>query len=359
MFAMKKKRSELGQTSTYLLALSFLTILCGVMLSQSALAQNITVASPIGGGSASSPVWVRAHNVGCNGLSPISFGYSIDNSTNLILGVTPYDIDVTNQTIGGGNHTVHFKSWTNNGLCPVVDTTFTVAGPPTGGTGGDTIPSYAVLSGDLEDASNWEYVHDGSTPGDSNGSTVYPATAPSGDAAREFYMTYSRYGGELYHLSFGNDTSATHFVYDTYIYLVDPSSVQNVEMDVNQVMPNGETVILGAQCASGSQTWEFTTINDGGTHWSPSNLPCNPKTWIANTWHHVQIASHRDGNGVVTYDWVNLDGTHSDFQNANGYSAQALGWPQGDLLINFQLDGDNADNGSITAFIHKTNIYRW
>ena len=359
---MKGKWSHSGQTSTYLLALSFLTILSGVMLSQSALAQNITVASPIGGRSTSSPVWVRAHNVGCNGLSPVSFGYSIDNSTNLILGVTAYDIDVTHQTIGAGSHTVHFKSWTRNGLCQVVNTTFTVGGATTAvkaATVVNTIPSNAVLSGDLDDASNWEYEHDSGTPGESRGSTVYPATTPSYDAAREFYMTYSQNGGELYHLSFGSDASATHFAYDTYIYFVDPSQVENVEMDMNQVMSNGETVIFGTQCASGSKTWEFTTVTDSSPHWSRSNIPCNPKTWTANTWHHVQIASHRDSTGVVTYDWVNLDGTHSDFQNATGASALKLGWALGDLLINFQLDGNNADSGSITAFAHKTNIYRW
>jgi hypothetical protein len=55
-----------------------------------------------------------------------------------------------------------------------------------------------------------------------------------------------------------------------------------------------------------------------------------------------------------------VDGTHSDFQNASGPSALQLGWKLGDLLINFQLDGmKTADNGAITAYLHKINIYRW
>ena len=62
------------------------------------------------------------------------------------------------------------------------------------------------------------------------GSILYPATTPSFDDALEFYMTYSDYGGERWHLSFGNSPSATHFVYDTYIYFVDSSQLQNVEM---------------------------------------------------------------------------------------------------------------------------------
>jgi hypothetical protein len=59
----------------------------------------------------------------------------------------------------------------------------------------------------------------------------------------------------------------------------------------------------------------------------------------------------------VTHDWVSLDGTTSNFQNAVGPSAESLGWAMGDLLLNFQLDG--AGSGSITAYIDEMTIYRW
>jgi hypothetical protein len=133
-------------------------------------------------------------------------------------------------------------------------------------------------------------------------------------------------------------------------------------MDMNQVMSNGDTVIFGAQCASGSGTWEYTTVSEvngkAKTGWHPSNLPCNPKTWTASTWHHIQIASHRDTTGVVTYDWVTMDGTTSDFTSASGGSAESLGWTAGDLLLNFQLDGPSA-SGSITAYIDEMTVYGW
>ncbi|MHB8301857.1 MAG: hypothetical protein ACYDC6_03320 [Acidobacteriaceae bacterium] len=320
--------------------------------------QGITVASPIPGSNDPSTVWIRAHNVGCNGLAPTFFGYSMDNSGYTARGVTSYDIDTTTP-LGGGTHTAHFKSWTQAGLCPVVDSTFTVGGgsAPTGGSGG-YVPSNAAVSAGLENSGNWEYNHDGTTSGWSSGSTVSPAYTPSGDVGREFYVTYSNYGGEIYHLSFGNDPYATHFVYDAYVYVQDPENVQNIEMDMNQVMSNGATVIYGAQCATASHSWEFTTMWGNNPHWNPSNIPCNPGSWSANTWHHVQIASHRDNSGVVTYDWVNLDGMQKYFSNATGGSAANLGWAHGDLLINFQLDGRQG-SGSITAFAHQINIYRW
>lgn len=352
--------SNLGQTKR--LALVVLAMCSGLMFSRPALASNITVASPVNGTKVAAPIWVRAHSVGCDGLAPTVFGYSIDNSSTLVRGVTKYDIDATHVSIGAGTHTIHFKSWTTNGICPVVSTTFTTGGTSSSGSGGSnatvsSIPSNAIGSANL-DGKSWAYERDAATPGSARGSSVYPATTPLYDDAREFYMTYSAHGGERWHISFAKDASATHFIYDTYVYIVDPAQVANIELDMNQVMSNGATVIYGTQCSSYAKTWEFTTVS-GGTHWHSSNIPCNPKTWAAKTWHHVQIASHRNSSGVVTYDWVNVDGTHSVFKNATGYSAEKLGWAKGDLLINFQLDGANSGGGSITAYIHKMTIFRW
>jgi hypothetical protein len=171
-------------------------------------------------------------------------------------------------------------------------------------------------------------------------------------------MTYSKHGGVRWHISFAKDAAATHFIYDTYVYIVDPAQVANLELDMNQVMSNGKTVIFGTQCSTYTKTWEYTYVS-GGAHWKSSNVPCNPKNWTAKTWHHVQIASHRNSSGQVTYDWVNVDGTHSVFKNATVYSAESLGWAHGDLLINFQMDGANSGSGSITAYIHKMTIFRW
>jgi hypothetical protein len=359
--------SYLGQAPRWL-ALGVLTICSGLILSQSALASNITIASPVSGTTVSSPLWVRAHNVGCDGLAPSAFGYSIDSGGTLIRGVTDYDVDIANVRLGSGTHSIHFKSWTSKGICPVATTTFTV-GDGSGSSGGSSssggttasvgasIPASAIGSADL-DGKQWAYERDSATPGSARGSTVYPAATPLYDDARKFYMTYSSHGGERWHVSFAKDASATHFIYDTYVYVVDPSQVANIELDMNQVMSNGATVIYGTQCSSYTRTWEYTVVS-GGSHWKSSNIPCNPKNWAANTWHHVQIASHRSSTGVVTYDSVNLDGSHHVFDNATGYSAEHLGWAHGDLLINFQLDGANRGSGSITAFIHKMTIFRW
>jgi hypothetical protein len=222
------------------------------------------------------------------------------------------------------------------------------------------IPANAIVSGDLDAATNWEWNHDPGTPGSSQGSTVYPVTGVSSDnVAREFYMTYSAGGGEIYHVSFAKDLNATHFVYDAYVYVTNPSQLANLEMDMNDVTSDGLTIILGTQCSSYSNSWEYTLISGGGPHWHPSNIPCNPMKWSANAWHHIQIASHRDNSGIATYDWVNVDGQYSDFQNASGADTLSLGWAVGDLLINFQIDGLSKGSGSNTIYTDQLKVYRW
>ncbi len=256
---------------------------------------------------------------------------------------------------------------------PTTTTTYTATATGVGGKASATttitvvpaavhgIPVEAISSGVLDGSSRWLWNYDPGTPGSAVGSSSYPISGLSLDnMAREFSAAYSQHGGEIYHLSFARDTTATHFIYDTNLYMVDPTQIANVEMDMNQVMADGRTVIFGTQCSSYSKTWEFTTRSSNGRdQWNASNLPCNPKTWPANTWHHVQIASHRDDNGIVTYDWVSVDGTYSDFQNATGDSASDLGWGAGSLLLNFQLDGASTGSGMMTAYMNKLIIYRW
>lgn len=330
--------------------------------SGSSSSSGVTITSPLNGASGlTSPMWVRAHTAGCNGKTPTSFGYSIDNSSTFYAGKTNADIDATGVSVGTGTHTIHFKTWTSGGICPVVNSTFSVGGSSSsGGTGGgSSLPSTAVSYGLLDGKGGWTSEHDGGTPGWSKGSMVYPATTPSYDKAREFYMTYSSHGGERWHISFGNDPNATHFALDMYVYLVNPSQVANIELDLNQVDSSGRTIIYGTQCSSYSKTWEYVYVSGGSPHWKPSNIACNPLTWSAKTWHHIQIGFHRNSDGTVVHDWVDLDGKHSTFSGASSNAALSLGWAKGSLVTNYQIDGAYSGSGSVTSYVHNMAYYHW
>jgi hypothetical protein len=298
------------------------------------------------------PIWMRANVSECNGDSNLTlFGYSIGDSPFITPGKSNTTIDSIDYRLSSSHsYVVHFKAWSQSGECPTVDSTVTSTGPST------TMDSTVLAD------SNWLWVYDtGTSPGTASGSTSYPVTSPSQDSkSRSFSMTYANGGGMRGSTQYANDTTATHFIYDTYIYLVNPANIENVEMDTNQVFADGSgnVLILGLQCAAGSGTWEYTTNVSGKTHWNPSNLTCNPQTWAANTWHHVQLITHTDGNGNAFYDSVILDGLKSDFSGASGNSKYDLGWPNpGNLILNFQLDGKGS--GSITAYADGMTMIRW
>jgi hypothetical protein len=222
------------------------------------------------------------------------------------------------------------------------------------------IPSNAISSGQLTGASGWTWTHDTGTPGTSVGSSTYPVSSPSLTGhAREFYVSYWDHGGERYHLSFGHNTTITHMVYDTYVYVEDVSQLANLEMDLYQVLGNGMTVFLATQCSGYSGTWEYTYVSSGKSHWHTSNVPCNLKYWKPKTWHHIQIAVHRDNSGNVTHDWVNVDGNTQYFKNTTSFAGKYLRWATGDLVLNLQLDGASSNNGQIKVFLDKLQVYRW
>jgi hypothetical protein len=99
---------------------------------------NMDVIAPVNGSTVPSPVWVRAHITECNGLAPTSFGFSVDDESAITPGTTLYDIDTTLE-LPSGAHTLHYKAWTSAGLCPVLESSFTVKGT----TDGITIDSPA------------------------------------------------------------------------------------------------------------------------------------------------------------------------------------------------------------------------
>ena len=90
-----------------LTATTLACVVCALVISVSA---QITVTSPTNGSTVPMPVWVRAHNAGCNGNSPNAFGYSIGNSPFITWGITDLDIDSTDYRMNSpGTYTVHFK----------------------------------------------------------------------------------------------------------------------------------------------------------------------------------------------------------------------------------------------------------
>lgn len=227
---------------------------------------------------------------------------------------------------------------------------------------GPTIPANATKETDVQLMPDWRIKHDTGTPGTSTGAMAVVSDPSLSGQAQQFYTAYTNGGGELYSLTYGNDSQAHNFVYDAQVWIDSGSQLSNLEMDNNQVIPNGDTVIYAFQCAGSSGVWEYTsnagTPSNPIVKWNRSTAACNPANWTPDTWHHVQISYSRDDSGNVTYHSAWLDGVESPI-NATVNSDFSLGWAAGTLVTNFQVDGVAGVNGSATLYLDNLTINRW
>jgi hypothetical protein len=188
-------------------------------------------------------------------------------------------------------------------------------------------------------------------------------SSPSLSGSARVYSTgFSYFGGERYSASFGDDRDSQNFLYDTWVYIAGSNSgFSNLEFDLNQTLPNGETVVTGFQCDGWTGTWDYAVNTGSATKfndtWQHSSAACNAHTWGVNQWHHVQILSSHDESGYVTYKSVWLDGKEQDLYKTV-FSGYALGWAP-TLLTNFQIDGATSGNTSSVIYLDKMTVYRW
>ncbi len=317
---------------------------------------GINVSSPFNGEIVNSPFTLAAAASTCLSQPVSAMAYSIDSGSD-VLTVNAQSMDAQ-VMLGAGGHTLHVKSWGDQGAGCLTNIAVTVAVET---SSEPYIPSNAVSVSNIQTLSNWKMVNDSASNGWSSGDISLVSWPSHTGTTMQTVTNYSNAGGERYWVTFGDDTQATNFVYDAWVYLADTTnSLANVEMDLNQVMPNGQTVIFGFQCDGYSKTWDYT-MNAGTPEapvdeWAHSKQTCDTKSWSQNTWHHVQISYSRNDSGIVTYHDVYFDGIQAPI-NASVPSAFSLGWNPS-LLTNLQVDGLGS-SGNVTIDVDNISVYRW
>jgi hypothetical protein len=331
-----------------------ITVTTAAATPAAASSSGISVSSPYNGASVSSPFNLSASAASCSGHTTAAMGYSFDSSSN----TTIINANYVNASVSAPNgaHTLHVKAWGNGGGSCDTDLAINVTTPANAAV----VPSTAISVANIDTLSGWLTQNDSGGQGSSSGSMSLVASPSLTGSARKFVTNFANNGDERYWVSFGDDTTSTNFLYDTWIYIQSPStSLANIEMDMNQTMPNGQTAIFGFQCDGWNNTWDYTANKGTPTNpvdtWVKSNQYCNPRSWSTNTWHHVQVTYSRDSSGNITYQAVWLDDVQQSI-NATINSAFALGWAPS-LLSNFQVDG--LGNGQVTLYIDNLTVYRW
>jgi hypothetical protein len=324
---------------------------------------SIEITAPEAGADVQPTFALSANSVSCSGRQVVTMGYSIDASTNTT--VVNGELLNAQVTAPAGSHTVHVKSWSPNGGACVVDLAVTVAGPQSSISTplpGPVVPANATKVSSVQSLSNWLGVNDTGTIGSSTGSMSVVNSPSMSGFARKFTTSFVNNGGQRYSDAFGEDTAASNFLFDGWVYLQGPSNaIANIEMDMNQTIANGNTIIYAFQCDGWSGTWDYSvnagTISSPVIKWvNAKGTTCNPRNWTANAWHHVQISYSRDNSGNVTFQSVWLDGVGQTI-NATVLGEFELGWAPV-LLTNFQVDGVGT-SGTATAYLDNLTVYRW
>jgi hypothetical protein len=326
----------------------------------SALAQT-TIISPTNNEQVSSPFTLNMSASTCSAKPVTAVGYSLDNSAS----TSAWSAQSIDGPVAApsGSHTLHVKVWNGSGGVCVTDVTVDVNAAGTATTGALAVVSSAAteVSG-IQALGNWVSVHDGGTTGSSSGTMSMSSSPSLTGAARLFANQFSNYGGERYSAQFADDENASNFFYDAWVYIADNANgFSNLEFDLEQTMPSGQTAIMGFQCDSWIGRWDYAVNGGSPTQpndtWLHSYAPCNVHAWGANQWHHVQIYFSRNDSGWVTYHSVWLDGAEQDL-NFTVFSGYALGWGPA-ILTNFQIDGSSSGTTWGNVYLDEMTVYRW
>jgi hypothetical protein len=316
---------------------------------------SVTINSPANGSQVGSPFNVSASSASCSSQPVVAMGYSLDNSTDTKL--SGGQAVKTSVASGNGWHTLHVKAWGNRGAACVTDVSVNVTTANSG-----AVPAGAASVSSLQNLENWNAVNDTGTGGGWSAGNTYVIGSPSRSGhARQFNMNYGDSGAQRFHTSFGDDTTSQNFFYDAWVYIDGTASkIGNLEMDMNQTMPNGLTVIYGVQCDGYTGTWDVTqnagSPQNYNDQWVHTGAPCNIRSWGRSEWHHIQMLYSRDSSGNVTYKTFWHDGIAQQIWMTVP-SAFALGWGP-TLLTNFQIDGLGS-GGNVTVLLDDLTVSRW
>lgn len=322
---------------------------------------GVTVNSPANNTDVTAPFTLSASAATCGGNSVTTMGYSFDSSSNTTT-FKNQSID-TQVSSSSGTHTLHVKAWSSGHSC-VSDIVINVqAGiSPSGTSSGPSIPSYAQTVSDIQALSGWSSKHDTGGSGSSSGYTDMVSSPSLYGSTRRFATSFSNSGDERYSATFADDVDSKNFAYDAWVYVNSSGSyLGNLEFDINQVIANGDTVLVGVQCDGWTGEWAYTVNTGTATSvkpkwYSKSGTSCNPRNWTRNKWHHVQFTYSRDDSGKIYYKSVWLDGVKTTL-NVYAYGAAALGWGP-TINTQFQTDGYGS-SGTVTVYLDKLTISRW
>ncbi|MFP5206375.1 MAG: hypothetical protein ACLGSH_13540 [Acidobacteriota bacterium] len=193
---------------------------------------TLIISAPSNAASIPSPFNMTASASTCSSQPVAAIGYSLDNGATTIVNGASINAQAS---APAGAHTLHVKAWNSSETVCTASEGINVNSASTDAS--STVPSNAISVSDIQTLSGWRAQADPAAGGDSSGRITLASSPSLSGNARQFNTTFANSSGELYHDSFGDDSSATNFFYDGWVYIANSAgNIANLEFDMNQVM---------------------------------------------------------------------------------------------------------------------------
>jgi hypothetical protein len=155
--------------------------------------------------------------------------------------------------------------------------------------------------------------------------------AMDGNSAKFSMGGPTPYSNMLYFNPIAGGNNVSHFNYDLYFYIDNPTVSQALEFDINQTY-GGKRWVWGSECNfNGSGKWDIWDDING---WQPTVIPCTP--FPANTWIHLVWDVERVGDQVHYISLTVGDQTY----NVDTYYPNQPDWTLEEIDVAFQMDGN-------------------
>ncbi len=330
MFVFPRTIRSLSQTTAFAL------IACGT-----ALAGSITYSSPTSGSTVSSPIHVQATASSSSSIQYMNL-YLDGNKVASASGAT---IDKY-VSAASGSHRIVVQAKDNSGSL------FSKAIYVTVGTSATSTSTTSFSNIDQMNA--WSSCSACAGAGGSGPIATFYQTlnisSPSLDGnSSKFHIGGSTaYSNALWWKQLGANSSASHFTYDLYFYLKNPSASQALEFDVNQSV-NGKKYIFGTECGYASKVWK---IYSASLKWVSTGIACTrPSSY---TWHHLVWEFQRTSGGNVGFIAFTLDGVKHYINKSYAPKSSSVN----EINVAFQMDG-NKYMTDYDTWLDKVTLTYW
>ena len=332
-FRLPRKTRQMSQ------AVLVLFFACGT-----AMAGSITYSSPTDGSTVSSPIHVKASASSSSAIMYINL--YVDGHK--VAGVSGSSIDKY-VSASAGSHRIVVQAKDKSGSV-FQKAIYVKVGSTSSGDTGSSKSFY-----NIDQMSKWTSCTvcagtDGAGSVASYSQTLNISSPSMDGNSTKFHIGGTTpYSNALWWKQLGANSNVSHFVYDLYFYLKNPSVSQALEFDVNQSL-GGKKFIFGTECVKGTKTWK---VYSASQKWVETGISCS-SAFTAYKWHHLSWEFQRTSGGNVSFVSVTLDGTKHYVSRTYAPKSGSAN----EINVAFQMDG-NKYMTDYDTWLDKVKLTYW